>query len=183
MCEFSCVCESSFEWISTSMTLTNSWIVVVVVFQLRLWNVTSVILVFGTCASQLKRPAQPMSNASAVSVKQVQCLCFPKEKNQHISSCIWDCNLAFVISAGFLDIKMKGCLAVSECNKTENVNFSHHNSTVYKMTKTCCNTDLCNSAPDRSHVSALVMMLAAAAAVKFIMWRQMHAHTHTRLLV
>ncbi|KAI7799110.1 prostate stem cell antigen [Triplophysa rosa] len=72
-------------------------------------------------------------------------------------------------AVGFLDIKSKGCLGVSECNKTSNVNFPTNASTLFSMTRTCCNTDLCNSAPDRSHVSALVMTLAAVAAIKFIM--------------
>ncbi|KAA0710769.1 hypothetical protein E1301_Tti022960 [Triplophysa tibetana] len=69
-------------------------------------------------------------------------------------------------AAGFVEIKTKGCLEVSKCNKTETVGFPTNDSTVYTITKTCCNTDLCNSAPDRSHISALVMTLAA---VKFIM--------------
>ncbi|XP_033831129.1 sperm acrosome membrane-associated protein 4 [Periophthalmus magnuspinnatus] len=70
-----------------------------------------------------------------------------------------------VEAAGFVDIKMKGCLAVSSCNKTENVNFpSSGNTTVYHMTKTCCNTDLCNSAPT-ALPGALQLALASVAAV------------------
>ncbi|KAL7858674.1 hypothetical protein AOLI_G00187760 [Acnodon oligacanthus] len=52
-------------------------------------------------------------------------------------------------AAGFVEVRMKGCLAVAECNKTTDVNFPS-NSTLYKMTKTCCNTDLCNAAPGLS---------------------------------
>lgn len=140
-----------------------------VVFQLRLCSVTSVILVLAVCATQLKSPAYPLSNASAVSVKQVQSLCFPNENKStfsHEPKIV--ISLSFIISAGFLEVKMKGCLAVAQCNKTENVNFPSNSSTVYTMTKTCCNTDLCNSAPGRSHVSALMMTLTAIA-VKFIM--------------
>ncbi|KAL7868436.1 hypothetical protein SRHO_G00098200 [Serrasalmus rhombeus] len=55
------------------------------------------------------------------------------------------------IAAGFVKLKMKGCLAQTECNKTTDVNFpSGSNSTIYKMTKTCCSTDLCNAAPGLS---------------------------------
>lgn len=52
-------------------------------------------------------------------------------------------------AAGFVDVMMKGCLAEDKCNKTEDVDFgtSSDNKTLYTMTKTCCNTDLCNGAP------------------------------------
>ncbi|XP_077404757.1 lymphocyte antigen 6 complex locus protein G6d-like [Vanacampus margaritifer] len=51
-------------------------------------------------------------------------------------------------AVGFVDIKMKGCLAKAECNATKDVNFSpSSNTTIYKLTKTCCNHNLCNSAP------------------------------------
>ncbi|XP_017275760.1 sperm acrosome membrane-associated protein 4 [Kryptolebias marmoratus] len=70
-------------------------------------------------------------------------------------------------AAGFISIKMKGCLAMAECNKTENVNFptSGSNTTVYKMTKTCCNMDLCNAAPGLPGASALSLALAAVSAL------------------
>ncbi|XP_004549037.1 sperm acrosome membrane-associated protein 4 [Maylandia zebra] len=62
---------------------------------------------------------------------------------------------------GFVDIKMKGCLAVAKCNKTEDVDFGT-NRTVYKMTKTCCNTNLCNAAPG---TPTLTLALATISAV------------------
>ncbi|CAI5691126.1 unnamed protein product [Oreochromis niloticus] len=65
---------------------------------------------------------------------------------------------------GFLDIKMKGCLAVANCNKTEDVDFGT-NKTVYKMTKTCCNTDLCNAAPGVPGIPTLTLALATISAV------------------
>ncbi|KAM9838462.1 prostate stem cell antigen-like [Aulostomus maculatus] len=70
-------------------------------------------------------------------------------------------------AAKFMDIKMKGCLAEAECNKTEQVNFpsSSSNSTLYKMTKTCCNTDLCNAAPGLPGSSGLPLVLATITAV------------------
>ncbi|XP_020794975.2 sperm acrosome membrane-associated protein 4 [Boleophthalmus pectinirostris] len=68
-------------------------------------------------------------------------------------------------AAGFMDISMKGCLAIADCNKTSTVTFpSSGNTTVYQMTKTCCNTDLCNSAPT-TLPGALQLTLASVAAV------------------
>ncbi|XP_042363160.1 sperm acrosome membrane-associated protein 4-like [Plectropomus leopardus] len=70
-------------------------------------------------------------------------------------------------AAGFLDIKKKGCLAVAKCNSTEQVNFptSSSNATVYTMTKTCCNTDLCNAAPGLPGASGLSLALATVTAL------------------
>ncbi|XP_008289768.1 sperm acrosome membrane-associated protein 4-like [Stegastes partitus] len=69
-------------------------------------------------------------------------------------------------AAGFLDIKMKGCLKEAECNKTEQVNFpSSGNTTVYAMTKTCCDTDLCNAAPGLPGTPGLSLAFAAISAV------------------
>uniref|UniRef100_A0A1A8ECG6 UPAR/Ly6 domain-containing protein n=1 Tax=Nothobranchius kadleci TaxID=1051664 RepID=A0A1A8ECG6_NOTKA len=69
-------------------------------------------------------------------------------------------------AAGFMDIKMKGCLAVAKCNMTTEENFSSSsNITVYKMTKTCCNTDLCNSAPGLPGTSGLTLALTALSAL------------------
>ncbi|KAM9776753.1 lymphocyte antigen-6, epidermis isoform 2-T2 [Syngnathus typhle] len=68
-------------------------------------------------------------------------------------------------AAGFVTVSMKGCLVKDECNKTSDVNFpSNTNTTIYKRTKTCCNSNLCNSAPRISNgplvlatISALLM--------------------------
>ncbi|MED6254576.1 hypothetical protein ATANTOWER_029641 [Ataeniobius toweri] len=58
--------------------------------------------------------------------------------------------------SGLLKIKMKGCLKASQCNKTEDINFPKtSNTTIYSMTKTCCNTDLCNVAPGLPGASGL----------------------------
>ncbi|XP_027891360.1 prostate stem cell antigen-like isoform X3 [Xiphophorus couchianus] len=57
---------------------------------------------------------------------------------------------------GDLKIKMKGCLDLAKCNKTENVNLpGTSNTTMYTMLKTCCNTNLCNAAPGLPGASAL----------------------------
>ncbi|XP_034016027.1 sperm acrosome membrane-associated protein 4 [Thalassophryne amazonica] len=69
-------------------------------------------------------------------------------------------------AAGVVSIIMKGCLKEAECNKTTEMNFpSDSNTTIYSMTKTCCNTDLCNAAPGHPGVSGLPLALAAVAAV------------------
>uniref|UniRef100_A0A671PRA3 UPAR/Ly6 domain-containing protein n=1 Tax=Sinocyclocheilus anshuiensis TaxID=1608454 RepID=A0A671PRA3_9TELE len=54
-------------------------------------------------------------------------------------------------AGGLVDIKMKGCLEVSNCNKT--------------VEKTCCSTDLCNSAPGHFHMSAVSMAFATISSV------------------
>ncbi|XP_059366317.1 sperm acrosome membrane-associated protein 4-like [Carassius carassius] len=69
-------------------------------------------------------------------------------------------------AGGLVDIKMKGCLEVSKCNITEQVNFLSNSSTkVYQMMKTCCSADLCNSAPAHFHLSALSMAFTATSSV------------------
>ncbi|KAK9976880.1 hypothetical protein ABG768_018701 [Culter alburnus] len=67
-------------------------------------------------------------------------------------------------AAGFVDIKMKGCLEVTKCNTTEQVNFPSNSSTqIYQMMKTCCSTDLCNSA--LGHFSAVSMAFTTITSV------------------
>ncbi|KAI3358730.1 hypothetical protein L3Q82_015132, partial [Scortum barcoo] len=68
---------------------------------------------------------------------------------------------------GFVDVKTKGCLKVTECNQTSQVNFpaSSSNSTVYSMFKTCCATDLCNAAPGLPGASGLSLALATITAL------------------
>ncbi|KAF4100050.1 sperm acrosome membrane-associated protein 4 [Onychostoma macrolepis] len=68
-------------------------------------------------------------------------------------------------AGGFVDIKKKGCLEVAKCNNTEKVHFPTNGSTIYHMTKTCCSTDLCNSAPGHFHVSAVSMAFATISSV------------------
>ncbi|XP_077446456.1 sperm acrosome membrane-associated protein 4-like [Stigmatopora argus] len=66
-------------------------------------------------------------------------------------------------AAGFVDVSMKGCLALKKCNTTEDVNFpSSSNSSIYKMTKTCCIGDLCNAAPG---VSSSVLVVTTIFAL------------------
>ncbi|KAK7906995.1 hypothetical protein WMY93_015607 [Mugilogobius chulae] len=68
-------------------------------------------------------------------------------------------------AVGFVDVKQKGCLAENLCNKTTSTPFSTSgNDTIYSMTKTCCATDLCNSAP-AGLPGALQLALASVAAV------------------
>ncbi|KAK6327309.1 hypothetical protein J4Q44_G00029540 [Coregonus suidteri] len=64
-------------------------------------------------------------------------------------------------AAGVLDIKTKGCLKVTDCNKTTTTQFpSISNATIYSLTKTCCSSDLCNAAPGLSRLSILHLALA-----------------------
>ncbi|XP_007575947.1 lymphocyte antigen 6 complex locus protein G6d-like [Poecilia formosa] len=64
--------------------------------------------------------------------------------------------------SGDVKLKMKGCLEVAKCNKTDDVKLpGTSNTTIYKMTKTCCSTNLCNVAPGLPGASAL--SLAAVA--------------------
>ncbi|KAG7225451.1 hypothetical protein INR49_027445 [Caranx melampygus] len=71
------------------------------------------------------------------------------------------------MAASFMNITKKGCLAVADCNKTKEVNFptSSSNATVYSMTKTCCNTDLCNAAPGLQGMSGLGLTFATITAL------------------
>ncbi|XP_024153979.1 sperm acrosome membrane-associated protein 4 [Oryzias melastigma] len=69
-------------------------------------------------------------------------------------------------AAGFVDIKMKGCLAVDSCNKTQSENLNvGGNVTLYKITKTCCNSDLCNGAPGLPGGSGLSLAAAIMSAL------------------
>ncbi|XP_024251888.1 sperm acrosome membrane-associated protein 4 [Oncorhynchus tshawytscha] len=59
-----------------------------------------------------------------------------------------------------LDIKMKGCLKVNECNKTTTTDFpTSSNHTVYDIKNSCCDTDLCNTAPGLPRMSILPLAL------------------------
>ncbi|KAL0962497.1 hypothetical protein UPYG_G00340780 [Umbra pygmaea] len=63
-------------------------------------------------------------------------------------------------AASFVDITTKGCLSPADCNQTSTVNFpAGTNTTVYKVTKTCCNTNLCNAAPGQLRMSVVHLAL------------------------
>ncbi|XP_056154600.1 prostate stem cell antigen [Lampris incognitus] len=69
-------------------------------------------------------------------------------------------------AVGVVDVKMKGCLKVAECNTTETVTFPpSSNTTTYTMTKTCCDSDLCNAAPALPSITVLPLALAAFTTV------------------
>lgn len=63
-----------------------------------------------------------------------------------------------------IDITMKGCLPVAECNQTSETTIAH-NSVLYSLNKTCCNTDLCNAAPGLPGASGVGLALATVTAV------------------
>ncbi|XP_076609890.1 sperm acrosome membrane-associated protein 4-like [Chaetodon auriga] len=70
-------------------------------------------------------------------------------------------------AVGLVDLKMKGCLALAECNQTKNVDFpsSSNSTSVYSMTKTCCDSDLCNAAPGLPGTPGLSLALATITAL------------------
>ncbi|XP_058258526.1 sperm acrosome membrane-associated protein 4 [Hemibagrus wyckioides] len=53
------------------------------------------------------------------------------------------CFVGIGVAASVLKIKMMGCLASDDCNKTTIVTFPA-NKTLYKMTKYCCEENYCN---------------------------------------
>ncbi|XP_044026602.1 protein Bouncer [Siniperca chuatsi] len=68
----------------------------------------------------------------------------------------------------YMDIKMKGCLKVAECNQTKDVTFpssSSNSTTLYSMTKTCCDTNLCNAVPGLPGTSGVSLALATITAL------------------
>ncbi|KAK2830563.1 hypothetical protein Q5P01_018494 [Channa striata] len=67
---------------------------------------------------------------------------------------------------GKVDIKMKGCLTLDKCNKSENMNYTIGGNIIpYSMNKTCCSTDLCNAAPAPPGTTGLSLVFATVAAL------------------
>ncbi|XP_059205083.1 sperm acrosome membrane-associated protein 4 [Centropristis striata] len=68
-------------------------------------------------------------------------------------------------AATFLEIKKKGCLEEAMCNKTSETTLpeSLSNTTIYTITKTCCEGNLCNAAPGLT--SGLSLTLASIIAL------------------
>ncbi|XP_051573909.1 sperm acrosome membrane-associated protein 4-like [Myxocyprinus asiaticus] len=56
------------------------------------------------------------------------------------------CYVGIGKAATVLDIKVMGCLAMDQCNKTTVVEFPAK-KTIYTMNTTCCEEDFCNSGP------------------------------------
>ncbi|KAM3858176.1 sperm acrosome membrane-associated protein 4-like [Diretmus argenteus] len=70
-------------------------------------------------------------------------------------------------AVGVVNVMMKGCLKEMDCNKTQEVNYpsSSSNNSVYTMTRTCCDSDLCNAAPGLPTGAMLPLTLAAITTV------------------
>lgn len=87
-----------------------------------------------------------------------------------------DCVCLLSPTVGFVDIKSKGCLAVADCNKTKEVQFpgaTANSTTAYSMTKTCCNTDLCNAAPGLpSGLSLALATVTALFVANILVWKK-----------
>uniref|UniRef100_A0A671PVK3 UPAR/Ly6 domain-containing protein n=1 Tax=Sinocyclocheilus anshuiensis TaxID=1608454 RepID=A0A671PVK3_9TELE len=83
-------------------------------------------------------------------------------ENQLYFSCqalqCYECKLGF----WYLCITSKKTLICFSCEFP--VQFKHQ-GTVYQMKKTCCSTDLCNSAPGHFHMSAVSMAFATISSV------------------
>ncbi|XP_076862161.1 sperm acrosome membrane-associated protein 4-like [Brachyhypopomus gauderio] len=72
-------------------------------------------------------------------------------------------------AVGFIKVTTKGCLEQSLCNQTTDTQIpTISNSTVYKVTKTCCSIDLCNAAPGLHTLSLLLLSLLSVFLAKVL---------------
>ncbi|KAB5586794.1 hypothetical protein PHYPO_G00005630 [Pangasianodon hypophthalmus] len=71
------------------------------------------------------------------------------------------CFVGIGVAASVLKIKMMGCLAKDDCNKTTVVTFPA-NKTLYKMTKNCCDKNYCNGGTEVLMGSFTLMALVIA---------------------
>lgn len=73
--------------------------------------------------------------------------------------------LLFPSPASFIPITMKGCLKAEECDKVTTLSPDViGNQTVYSMNRTCCDQDLCNSAPNLPAPALLPLTMATLSA-------------------
>ncbi|KAI4811164.1 hypothetical protein KUCAC02_014082 [Chaenocephalus aceratus] len=77
-------------------------------------------------------------------------------------------------AADTLDVKTLGCVKAEECD-VENTVELFSNSTIFVMTKHCCNTPLCNSAHKLPHVTLLCLTVAVLTT-----WHLSEASTRAR---
>ncbi|XP_060949359.1 prostate stem cell antigen-like [Limanda limanda] len=69
-------------------------------------------------------------------------------------------------AAGFVDLYKKGCLVKRRCNQTNEWKLTDNsNYRFWSITRTCCNTDLCNAAPGLPGASGLSLALATITAL------------------
>ena len=73
--------------------------------------------------------------------------------------CLCVCSLADV-----LDVKTLGCVPAEECEVVTRVEIFPQ-TTIYTMTRSCCDTDLCNASPSLPLTSRLPLALAALTAM------------------
>ena len=69
------------------------------------------------------------------------------------------CSLADV-----LDVKILGCVRAEECELVTRVEI-FPNMTFYTMTRSCCDTDLCNAAPSLPLITRLPLAMASLSAI------------------
>ncbi|CAL8299256.1 unnamed protein product [Lota lota] len=68
--------------------------------------------------------------------------------------------------AAGVDIKTKGCLPLLACNSNENIPVpGMPNTNLFQITKTCCNTDLCNAAPGPNALPLLPLLLTSLTSL------------------
>ncbi|KAF3707277.1 Sperm acrosome membrane-associated protein 4 Precursor [Channa argus] len=69
-------------------------------------------------------------------------------------------------AADNLDIVSKGCLASDDCDKTEDFEYTAIDPAVtYSLTKTCCDTELCNGGSKLSGASGLALAFTTIIAL------------------
>ncbi|XP_067094833.1 protein Bouncer-like [Osmerus mordax] len=67
-------------------------------------------------------------------------------------------------AADVLDVKMLGCVRAEECEVVTRVEI-FPNTTFYTMTRSCCDTDLCNTAPSLPLTTPLPLAVASLSAI------------------
>lgn len=110
--------------------------------------------------------ASPVNVASLAEERQVLCvLIIPSDKQILEERFYWGSPQCFV-PLGELDIKTLGCVRAEECEMETTVEFLF-NTTVFVMTKHCCNTPFCNSA-HKLESAALIYLLVAVLVTRHL---------------
>lgn len=81
------------------------------------------------------------------------------------------CNISIIkissLLASVVKIKMMGCLAEDDCNKTTILTFPA-NKTLYKMTKNCCDENYCNGGTEVLMASFTLTLALAQIMSNFL---------------
>lgn len=109
-----------------------------------LWSVFDVTWAFGMSAIPLRPSAALVNAVSPAGEKQVCIFGVFAVIILYWKMLLWV--PLITVSPGDLDIKTLGCVKAEECGVENTVEF-FSNNTIYVMTKHCCSTPFCNSAP------------------------------------